>query len=103
MQAEAIGGRRAAEDRLAVTERQLRELEAKFEDEGREFADMDTFRRRLAEVMVAERDQYQKDLAERDFTFDQTRKKYQGIFIMYLLVPSSLAYGYDSSQLNSPN
>jgi myosin heavy chain 9/10/11/14 len=27
--------------------------------------------------MEDERDQYQKDLAERDFTIDQTRQKYQ--------------------------
>ncbi len=47
------------------------------EDESREFTDMELFRRRLKEEMEDERDQYQKDLAERDFTIDQTRQKYQ--------------------------
>jgi myosin protein heavy chain len=76
-QAEAVGERKAAEERLALVEQQLRDLEAKFDDEGRDFADMDAFRRRLTDEMVEERNQYQRDLAERDFTFDQTRKKYQ--------------------------
>lgn len=47
------------------------------EDENREIGDMELFKRRLTEEMEDERDQYQKDLAERDFTIDQTRKKYQ--------------------------
>ena len=38
---------------------------------------MELFRRRVKEEMEDERDQYQKDLAERDFTIDQTRQKYQ--------------------------
>jgi len=37
-------------------------------------------RQRLAEELEDEREQHQKDLAERDFTIDQTRKKYQGMF-----------------------
>lgn len=55
----------------------MSELEARLEDESREFTDMELFRRRLKEEMEDERDQYQKDLAERDFTIDQTRQKYQ--------------------------
>jgi hypothetical protein len=40
-------------------------------------------RQRLAEELEDEREQHQKDLAERDFTIDQTRKKYQGMFCGY--------------------
>ena len=38
---------------------------------------MEVFRRRLKDEMEDDRDQHQKDLAERDFTIDQTRQKYQ--------------------------
>jgi myosin protein heavy chain len=43
---------------------------------------MEVFRRRLTEEMEDERDQYQKDLSERDFTIDQTRKKYQSMCLV---------------------
>lgn len=42
--------------------------------------------RRLAEEMEAERDQYQKDLSDRDFAIDQTRKKYQSKLLVALLM-----------------
>ena len=76
--AETVGELKAAEHRIQATEQQIRDLEAKFEDENREIGDMELFKRRGTEEMEDERDQYQKDLAERDFTIDQTRKKYQG-------------------------
>lgn len=56
----------------------LQELEARLEAEGGESSEMAISRKRLAEELEDEREQYQKDLAERDFTADQTRKKYQG-------------------------
>jgi myosin protein heavy chain len=59
-------------------------LEAKLEDEGRVFSDMEAFRKRLTEEMEDEREQNQKDLAERDFTIDQTRKKYQSTFLIII-------------------
>ena len=74
---------KAVEERLQAAERQIRELEAKLEDENRELGDMELFRRRLTEEMEDERDQYQKDLSERDFTIDQTRKKYQSTFFTF--------------------
>jgi len=76
--AQAVGELKAAEDRIQAAEQQNRDLEARLEDENREIGDMELFRRKLTEEMEDERDQYQKDLAERDFTIDQTRKKYQG-------------------------
>lgn len=78
--AQAVGELKTAEDRIQAAEQQIRDLETRLEDENREIGDMELFRRRLTEEMEDERDQYQKDLAERDFTIDQTRKKYQGKF-----------------------
>jgi myosin heavy chain 9/10/11/14 len=78
--AETLGDLKAAEHHLQAVEQHVRDLEAKLEDENREVGDMELFKRRLTEEMEDERDQYQKDLAERDFTIDQTRKKYQSMF-----------------------
>jgi myosin protein heavy chain len=77
-QGEALAERQIAEGRLQVAEQRLRELEAKLEEEGRESSDIDMLRQRLAEELEDEREQHQKDIAARDFTTDQTRKKYQG-------------------------
>lgn len=73
-----VAERDAAENRLTAAEVKIQELEARLEEESREFTDMGVLRQRIAEEMDDERKQYQKDLAERDFTADQTRKKYQG-------------------------
>lgn len=78
LQSETETARKAAVDRLQSMERRLRELDAKLDEEGRESSDVAISRKRLAEELEDEREQYKKDLAERDFTTDQTRKKYQG-------------------------
>lgn len=65
------------EERTKVAEERVRFLETKLEEEGRESSDLDLLRQRLAEEMEDERKQHQQDLADRDFTADQTRKKYQ--------------------------
>ena len=75
--ADILKERQAMEERLRASETRIRDLETRLEEEGRETADLDVLRQRLAEEMEAERKQYQQDLAERDFTADQTRKKYQ--------------------------
>ncbi|KAF8880496.1 class II myosin [Infundibulicybe gibba] len=75
--ADAIAERKIADDRLKAAEKKLRNLDAKLEEEGRDSSDMAMLRQRLAEELEDEREQHQKDLAERDFTTDQTRKKYQ--------------------------
>ena len=62
---------------MKEVERKTHELETRLEEENRETTDMDVLRQRLAEEMEDERKQYQKDLSERDFAADQTRKKYQ--------------------------
>jgi myosin heavy chain 9/10/11/14 len=77
VQTEAIADRSALEERLKSTEARMHDLEAKLEEEGRESADMELLRQRLREEMEDARKQHQQDLAERDFTADQTRKKYQ--------------------------
>ena len=77
--AEAIAERKAFEDRLQSAEAHIRDLETRLESENRDNSDMELFRRRITEEMEEERDQHQKDLAERDFTIDQTRKKYQSM------------------------
>ena len=83
-----VAERDAAEDRMQATEAKNRELEARLDEESREFTDMGVLRQRIAEEMDDERKQYQKELAERDFTADQTRKKYQGmVFLSYTPTP----------------
>lgn len=85
-QSDAIAERKSTEDRLKFAEARVRDLEGKLEDEGRETSDLEVLRQRLAEEMEDERKQHQQDLAERDFTADQTRKKYQSEFSHYTLV-----------------
>ncbi|CAE6451317.1 unnamed protein product [Rhizoctonia solani] len=74
---EANSERLAIETALERAEQHIHDLEAKLEDENREVSNMELLQQRLAEAMEDERDQYQKDLQERDFAIDQTRKKYQ--------------------------
>ncbi|KAF8754802.1 TRAFAC class myosin-kinesin ATPase superfamily Myosin family [Rhizoctonia solani] len=74
---EANSERLAIEAALERAEQHIHDLEAKLEDENREVSNMELLQQRLAEAMEDERDQYQKDLQERDFAIDQTRKKYQ--------------------------
>ncbi|KAG8784773.1 hypothetical protein FRC15_002641 [Serendipita sp. 397] len=68
---------KTANQRLAESEKRIKELELRLDDESRGVTDMELFRRRIKEDMEDERDQYHKDLAERDFTIEQTRQKYQ--------------------------
>lgn len=75
--AESRSDCKALEDRLASTEKQLRDTEAKSDEDKRAIADLEHFRQTLMEEVQGERDQHEKDLAERDFNMDQTRKKYQ--------------------------
>lgn len=67
------------EKSLQSKRKRIRELEAELEKkEGRKTSETDVIRQRLSEELEDEREQHQKDLSERDFTIDQTRKKYQG-------------------------
>ena len=98
-----IAERDAAENELKAAEARIHELEARLEEEGREFSDMGILRRRISEEMEDERKQYQKDLAERDFTADQTRKKYQGTVMLLLVLPDDnrlLSYTAELAQLS---
>jgi myosin heavy chain 9/10/11/14 len=77
--AAAVAERQVVEERLKAAEERVHDLEGKLEEEGRESSDLEMLRQRLREEMEDERKQHQQDLAERDFTADQTRKKYQGM------------------------
>jgi myosin heavy chain 9/10/11/14 len=83
-QSTLIAERDAAEDRLKAAEVAIRELELRLEEGNQEFTDMGVLRQRISEEMEDERKQYQKELAEREFTADQTRKKYQGMAFFYV-------------------
>ena len=74
-----VAERDAAMNQLQFAEAKIQELEARLEQDSRESSDMGVLRQRISAEMDDERKQYQKELAERDFTADQTRKKYQGI------------------------
>lgn len=67
---------------LQAADQRIRTLEADMDKEGRESSEMTILRQRLADELEDEREQHQKDLSERDFTIDQTRKKYQGMSLM---------------------
>jgi myosin protein heavy chain len=73
-----VAEKRALEERFQDTQRRLRELEVQIEAEDRESSELGIHRHRLVQQLQDERQQHQKDLAERDFAGDQTRKKYQG-------------------------
>lgn len=77
---------------MTVAEQHINHLETRLEDEGRGSSDIELMRRRFLEEMEDERDQYQKDLTERDFTIDQTRKKYQSMCLPYLSLPGADAF-----------
>ncbi len=95
VQSTLVAERDTAEDRLKGAEVAMRELELRLEEGSREFTDMGVLRQRISEEMEDERKQYQKDLAERDFTADQTRKKYQGIaFFCIHLHPNNMSFSY---------
>ncbi|KAI6130938.1 P-loop containing nucleoside triphosphate hydrolase protein [Pisolithus croceorrhizus] len=69
--------KKATEEKLHTTERKLRELEHVIEEEERESSELGIHRHRLVHQLQEEREQHKKDVAEREFASDQTRKKYQ--------------------------
>ncbi|KNZ77855.1 Myosin-11 [Termitomyces sp. J132] len=77
LQSENATCRTLAENRLKAAESRIREMEAKLEEEGQESSDVAMAKKRLQDELDDEREQHKKDLAERDFSADQTRKKYQ--------------------------
>ena len=69
--------RKKLQKRLKEQEKQLRDLKSKLSDGGKENSESDMLRQHLVEELEDTRERHQKDLADRDFTIDQTRKKYQ--------------------------
>lgn len=84
---EVVTERKTADMRSREYEQRARNLEARLEQASHSNSDVEIFRRRLTEQMEEERDQYQKDLAERDFSLDQTRKKYQSVYSLSSSTP----------------
>lgn len=76
----AVAEKENAEQRALALEKKARDLQAKLDAEGRETSDLDMLRQQLSAELEEERKQHLKDLGDRDFTADQTRKKYQGRF-----------------------
>lgn len=74
---ELTAEKKAIEEKLHTTERKLRELEHVIEEEERESSELGIHRHRLVHQLQEEREQHKKDVAEREFASDQTRKKYQ--------------------------
>lgn len=66
--------REAAEVRARDAETALRDVESRIEDDSRDNAEMQHQVRRLQQDLDVERDRYSRDLAERDFTIETTRK-----------------------------
>lgn len=81
---DAIAERNAIEQGLREAQQRIQELESRLDEESRESSDMGVLRQRLSEEMEDERKQYQKDLADRDFSADQTRKKYFGEYLIFV-------------------
>lgn len=75
---ELAADRKKLTERLREQEKQLREAKAKLSEGGRENSETDLLRQHLVEELEDARERHQKDLTDRDFTIDQTRKKYQG-------------------------
>ena len=93
-QKDVVSERKALQERVRSAEQRMKEMYAKLGEGRPELTALNELRQRLAEELDDERAQHQKDLAERDFTIDQTRKKYQGKF-SYVQVASN-AYNLDS-------
>lgn len=81
LQSENAVTRKLAEERLQKAEIRIKDLEMKLEEEGQESSDAAVAQKRLQVEIEDERGQHLKDLAERDFAMDQTRKKYQGMIV----------------------
>ncbi|CAG8563681.1 4096_t:CDS:10 [Ambispora gerdemannii] len=73
---DAINDRKSAEEKIKTLEEEIVEMESKMDDEAMEMADLSLIKRRLQEDIDEERDRYKKDLEEREFALEQTRKKY---------------------------
>ncbi|KAG2004634.1 nonmuscle myosin heavy chain b [Coprinopsis cinerea AmutBmut pab1-1] len=76
-QADTAAERLKSQQRLQAAEKKLHEMQRKLEEGGKETSDEAALRQHLVEELEDTRERHQKDLADRDFTIDQTRKKYQ--------------------------
>ncbi len=73
--------KKAGEDHkksLKLTERRIKDLEGRIEQEGRTSSETGLLQKRIAEELEDEREQHRKDLSERDLMFEQTRMTHQG-------------------------
>ena len=70
--------RNAVKQQLHSVDKKICDLEAKLNEEGHESSNLGTLHQCLFEELDDEHKQHLKDLADCDFTTDQTMKKYQG-------------------------
>ena len=76
--ADLTAERKKYQDRARESEKQIRDLKEKL-SQGVQNPEADLIRQHLVEELEDERERHQKNLTDRDFTIDQTRKKYQGV------------------------
>lgn len=96
--ADVTAERNVLDEKRRSAEQNMQALQAKLADDGRESSDLVLLNQRLAEELEDLKNQHQKDLENRDFAGDQTRKKYQG---QHPPIPYSLTDF--TQQLNSHN
>lgn len=99
-QKDVVSERKALQERVRSAEQRTKEMYAKLGAGTPELTALNELRQRLAEELDDERAQHQKDLAERDFTIDQTRKKYQGKFLYVQVAPMLMIWPAELAQLS---
>ncbi|KAG0221627.1 P-loop containing nucleoside triphosphate hydrolase protein [Mortierella sp. GBAus27b] len=74
---EALAERKAAEERAAEYQQQMRELEDSIEEDLITNADLSMARRRLDEELASEREKHRKEMAENEQVLETIKRKYQ--------------------------
>lgn len=81
LHADSVAEHKKVEKRLQAATEKLQRLESRVQDESRESSELEMLNQQLATELEDEKTQHQKDLEDSDFASDQTRKKYQGLFL----------------------
>lgn len=87
---DSLGDHKSIQGRYSAAEKQVRELEAKLQQESAETAQLALLNQRLAEELEDAKNEHHKDVEELDFKGDQTRKKYQSTSNYMVLVAALL-------------
>lgn len=70
--------RKALSERVQKAEKRVHDLQANLDVEGRDASELELLHQSLAAELKDKHEEYLKDISDRDFAADQTRKKYQG-------------------------